>query len=483
MLARRDRAAGERIARRHHRQHAIALVLVLGRIVPAFLVDLEEAREGHGLAGGPKADRIVRRGDIHDHPVEHGARHLAGHGPLPDQLVEPALIVVEEARDPVRRAAEIGRPDRLVGFLGILGLGLVQARIGRQEALAIHASDLLAAGGQRLARQLHAVGPHIGDQADGLAIDVGALEQALGGAHGARCAKAQLARGLLLQGRGRERRRRVALDLLLLEVLDRELAALDQVEGALGGGFVGEIEAVQLLAVEPGKAGREGLVARRREGRLDAPIFARQEGVDLGFALADQAQRHRLDPAGRARALELAPQHRREREADQVVERPARLVGVDQADIEVARMLHRLQDCALGDLVEHHPLDVDALDHALILERRQQMPGDRLAFAIRVGGEVEMIGRAQRLGDVGDPLPLVGERLVDHPEVLVRQDRAVLLRQVADMAVARQHGVARPQVLVDGLGLGRRFDDNYIHATMTILPVGAPTRPATLGVH
>ena len=254
--------------------------------------------------------------------------------------------------------------------------------------------DPLPAGGQRLAGHLHAVGAHVGDQADRLAIEGGALEQALRGAHRAIGAEAELARRFLLQGRGRERRRRVALHLALLEALDREVARLDRGDRALRVRLVGEVELVELLAVEPGQARREGGVARRREPGLEAPVLARLERLDLGLALADQAQRHRLHAAGRARALQLAPEHRREREAHQIVERAARLVGVDQVHVEVARVLHRLEHGALGDLVEHHALDVDAVDRALVLERRQQVPGDRLALAVRVGREIEVAGAA-----------------------------------------------------------------------------------------
>ncbi|MBN8829599.1 MAG: topoisomerase DNA-binding C4 zinc finger domain-containing protein, partial [Sphingomonadales bacterium] len=47
----------------------------------------------------------------------------------------------------------------------------------------------------------------------------------------------------------------------------------------------------------------------------------------------------------------------REREADEIVQRAARPIGVDQIGIQLARMLHRLGDRGLGDRVERHPLD------------------------------------------------------------------------------------------------------------------------------
>ena len=253
MLLGHDLAALERIARRHRRQQA-ALVLVARRIVAAFLIELQETVEGHGLAGRAKAHAAVGRGEVGDHPVEQRARHLARHGALPDQLVEAALVVVEPAPDDLRRAREIGRPDRLVRLLGVLGPGAIGARLVRQVALAVGACDPLPAGGERLAGHLHAVGAHVGDQADRLAIERDALEQALRGAHRAIGAEAELARRFLLQGRGRERRRRMALHLALLEALDREVARLDRGDRALRVRLVGEVELVELPVVEPGQA-------------------------------------------------------------------------------------------------------------------------------------------------------------------------------------------------------------------------------------
>ena len=52
------------------------------------------------------------------------------------------------------------------------------------------------------------------------------------------------------------------------------------------------------LAVQMGQPGGKGRAAGRGEQRLDGPVFARPEGLDLGFALADQAQRDGLHPAG-----------------------------------------------------------------------------------------------------------------------------------------------------------------------------------------
>jgi D-lyxose ketol-isomerase len=61
------------------------------------------------------------------------------------------------------------------------------------------------------------------------------------------------------------------------------------------------------------------------------------EQLDLALAVDDQAQRHRLHAARRLGAGQLAPQHRRQGEADQIIERAAGAVGVDQILVELAR--------------------------------------------------------------------------------------------------------------------------------------------------
>ncbi len=121
--------------------------------------------------------------------------------------------------------------------------------------------------------------------------------------------------------------------------------------------------------------------------------------------------------------------------------------------------LHR----GLGDLVEDHPLHVDAVERLALAQDLADVPGDRLALAVGVGGEIEVLGALDRLGDLGEPL--VGTRvdLPGHGEVLVRAHGAVLRRQIPDVPVAGQDGVVPAQIFVDGLSLGRAFDDDDVH--------------------
>ena len=343
MLFRHDLAPFHRLVLRHVGQDGAGLV-VLVLVVLALVIERKEAAELHDRPGGAQLHGLVAAGDVDRDLVEHGAFHLAGDRALPDQLIEAELVPVEVGRDVLRRAEEIRRADRLVRFLGVLGLRRIDARAGRDVRRAVLGLDQAAGLADRLRRELHAVGTHVGDEADRLAADVDAFVQALGDAHGGGGAEAELARGFLLQGRGDEGRRRVAPDLPTVNRRHREGAALDLALGLLGTFLRVEVELVELSAVEMGEAGLQHLLLGGAEIGVDRPVLAALEDLDLGFALTDQAQRDRLYASGRTAAGQLAPQHRREGESHQVVEGAAGEIGVDQRLVEVARM---------GDCVEH----------------------------------------------------------------------------------------------------------------------------------
>ncbi len=90
------------------------------------------------------------------------------------------------------------------------------------------------------------------------------------------------------------------------------------------------------------------------------------------------------------------------------------------------------------------------------------MPADRLALAIGVGGEDQAVGG---LGEIGDRLQLaclVAIIFPGHREAVIGIDRAVLGGQIADMPVGRQDPIVPAQIFLDGLGLGRRSDDDEL---------------------
>ncbi len=101
-----------------------------------------------------------------------------------------------------------------------------------------------------------------------------------------------------------------------------------------------------------------------------------------------------------------------------------------------------------------------AVEVAARLEDLLEMPGDGLAFAIRVGCQNQRLGLAQRARDRIDVALVFLEHLILHPEAVVGIDRAFLRLQVANVTIGGKDVVVLTEILLDGLRLGRRFDDD-----------------------
>ena len=436
----------------------IGVLAVSRRVVAVLGIDREEAGVEDDLPACAQRRLARRISQVDGGALELRRRHLRRDRPLPDQRVEPPVV----AADAVPRAArQVGRTDRLVRFLGVLRLrGIVARRLGQDVlAAAKILGDDRARRGNRLARNLNAVGPHIGD--------VAVFVEALRDAHSVARGEAELARRLLLQRRGRERRVGVARDGLRLDRADGELAGRDVGTRLLRRDDLVQVEAVELLAVPVRQPGDERCAGDRRECRLDRPVFAVDERLDLALAVDDNTQRDRLDAPRRLGAGQLAPQDGGQVEADEIVERAPRSVRIDERSVDFAGLGHRREDGGLGDLVERHAGRAALGEQALLRGHPfEQVPRDRLPLAVGVGGEDDAVDRLGRVGDRLQLACLVGVQLPVHREAVVGFDRAVARRQVADMTVTRQHDVVRAKVFVDRLGLGRRFDDDKFHARL-----------------
>ena len=95
-----------------------------------------------------------------------------------------------------------------------------------------------------------------------------------------------------------------------------------------------------------------------------------------------------------------------------------------------------------------------------LLISSRDVPRDRLAFAIGVGREVDDVDRPSPLLDLGDDLALAADDDVLGREAVLDVDAHLGLRQVHDVADRRLDGEAIAQIFLDGLGLGRRLDDD-----------------------
>ena len=380
------------------------------------------------------------------------------------------LVAVELAVQLLGVQRSGDRPDGLVGFLRVLRLGAVVARLFRQRVGAEAAANDRAHLLHGLRGQRHRVGAHVGDQARGAFAEIHALVQPLRGPHGFLRGEAELARGFLLQGRGGEGRRRVLAPLAPLDARDLELAGGGLAQGALRfvrGAGVADEELLELV-VEPlagvlGEPCRKGL-AVLFQFRFQCPVLDRLEGLDLPLALDDQPERGGLHAPGREPGADLLPQQGREVEAHQVIQRSPRLLRVHQVAGDLARVFQRFLHGAAGDLVEHDAVHGAVVEQAALAQRLAHVPADGFALTVGVGGEVEGIGALHRLGD-GIEMPAIAlDLLVSHGEAGGRVDRALFRYQVADMTVGSEHLEVAAEVLLDGPGLGRRFNDDEILA-------------------
>ena len=216
------------------------------------------------------------------------------------------------------------------------------------------------------------------------------------------------------------------------------------------------------MAADPHELRRERRAVRRQERGFDGPVLAGHERPDLPFALHHQANGHRLDPAGRKARANLPRDQRAERVADQAVDDAARLLGIHQVDVDAPGCGECRPDGRLRDLAEGDPAGAIRRE----VGRLRDMPGDRLALPVEVRGEEDVVRAPPRFLDRGDLPAPVGRDLVVGREVVLdvhpQLTLAGVLRQVADVAVGREHGIAGSEVAFDRLRLRRRLDDHEV---------------------
>ena len=204
-------------------------------------------------------------------------------------------------------------------------------------------------------------------------------------------------------------------------------------------------------------------------GAVEVPPGGRAELHPGPLALDDHAGGHRLDPAGREPGHDLLPEDGRDLVAVEAVEDAAGLLGVDQAPVEVAPVLHGPGDGRGGDLVEDHPLH-----RHLGREDLGEVPGDGLPFAVLVCGQVDLAGLLHEGLQPGHHVALLGGHHVEGLEAVVDVDAepgpALALvggrdlvgppGQVPDVTHRRLDHEVWSEEAGDGPGLGRGLDDH-----------------------
>ena len=392
---------------------------------------------------------------------EQGRIHLARHETAPDQRVEFQLGRIQERTELVRGQIDVGRADRLVRGLRVR-LGLVDVGFLRDVVVAERRRDVGAARGLRLDRDVHRVGSHVGDEADGAVVERDAFIELLRGLHGLVRGEPHGGAGGLLE-RACDERRRSEL------AAGRSLLVGDMPRGCivdeLAQGFrlllVGN---VGVLAVDLREFRAEGPSRRgfRMEQRFEDPVFLRDERQDFAFAFADQAECHGLHASGADAAFDARPQQRADLVSDDAVEHAARLLGVHAVHVDLAGRLERAVDGAAGDLVEG-----DAVEVRLLVDPAQdflQVPRDGFPFAVRVRRQID-VDRVLRGGlEFAEVVAARLAFLVLRREVVFDVDAERVFGQVADVTHRGLDDVFGRQDAPDRTRFRGGFHDNQLFA-------------------
>ena len=184
-----------------------------------------------------------------------------------------------------------------MGLLGALRLRLVDPALGHRVRLAVALADDVAGLAHRDAGDGRRVGSHVGDEADVALGRLDALVQPLGDRHRPLRAEAQAAARLLLERGRRERRRRATASASASRAcVTTGRSSRIAATCALGGRLVAGCRWPRRRCgrARPGTVS-PAAVARMR---LDRPVLAGGEGVDLALALDHEADGDRLDATG-----------------------------------------------------------------------------------------------------------------------------------------------------------------------------------------
>ncbi|OQA94006.1 MAG: hypothetical protein BWY25_03024 [Chloroflexi bacterium ADurb.Bin222] len=291
--------------------------------------------------------------------------------------------------------------------------------------------------------------------------DIQAFVELLGDAHGLDRSIVEFARGFLLQGAGGIGRRGTAPPLPLL---DPQYLVLSALESLQQGQHVRLRAQLRFITVDADQARAERFAVALFTGtpgsqlRIESPILLRHESFNLAFTFDHQAERHGLYAPGRESAANLAPQQGAEVVADQTVQHAARLLRVHQVEAEGTGMRKGFRHGGLSNLMEDDAMG--ALGRQL--QDLAQVPGDGFAFAVGVGGEVDIAGFGGGRLELFDHGAFFVRDAVFGREVVLHIHGELGAQQVAHVPDGGFDVVALPQKAPDSARLRRRFDDDEL---------------------
>ncbi len=106
-----------------------------------------------------------------------------------------------------------------------------------------------------------------------------------------------------------------------------------------------------------------------------------------------------------------------------------------------------------------HPLDLGRVCVFADAKGLEQVPGDSLSLAVKVGGENQLVARFGFLFQEVDLLFALGQNMVARFEIVLDVHHPLFAGQGAHMTVGGQNLVSFTEKFFDGFRLGRRLDD------------------------
>ncbi len=205
---------------------------------------------------------------------------------------------------------------------------------------------------------------------------------------------------------------------------------------------------------------------------IDRPVFFLLERFDFAFAFHNQAQGYGLHPSSGKTTANFIPKQRRNLIANQPVKHAPRLLRIYQVLINGAGMFERRLHRTFSNFIEGNALNagngvggfffllLTFFRMAVAVQLKGQMRRNGLAFAVRVRRQIDRVHRTGQLLQLGQNFFFPGDYDVVGLEVVacVHTERA--LGQILHVAERGLDSKSLSQIFLDGLRLGRRFDND-----------------------
>ena len=331
-----------------------------------------------------------------------------------------------------------GWANCLVRFLCTAALGGVLTAL--VVVVAIVLLHLLGDSAEGEGGKVHRVGTHVGDATS--------LVERLRHTHGLRNREAQFAGRFLLEGGSGEWWCWALGERTQIHIANGKRGIFTRLKECHG--IVAAIKAARQFCRQ------RGIGAKRLHGTRHTEVWLTLEIGNLLLAVGNEAHSHTLHTASRQTRLNLAPKHWRKFKTHNAVEHTARLLGVHQIDVDIARVFDSLKNGWFGDFVKHDT----ARGFGLQAKHLIQVPSDSLSLAVLIGCEPHHLCLFRCFFQIGYTALLVFGDFVDRAETVFHINTEIALVQVANMALTCHHLVVFSKIFFDSLRLSRRLN-NY----------------------